>query len=521
MQKQPRRTLVLLFATVLAGLFILQFGTFIDRATPALIDDHDILYPLGDQPTATLHEIWTDLKNTDEYQELANSGSATRFRPAFYPLKSIKTYLLGSNIRLWYIANFLLYLGTTTLLFSLVLRTFGIPSALVFAALYLGHKSWADIFPRLGPVEIECILVGTFLIWLLWRWIEAGRASALWLAIPTALLFGATKEADSPMLIAIGGLLLVSGFLSGTKRMVSAGAVLVVTGAIVFAIMLRITATAGTGLVAPWGPLWSYRHHHNRDALAWLVLVPILVLAAAAIARRSGWLKMSRGELAALVLAALSVEVLRLTLYYISFSMTYGGQNDAIGMRYGYPLALMQGIVAAVVFGRLAKDGDRRVALLSGATAIGCFVAVLFANHGLFSPNTFATRDWWLRFNTDADNTVSEATRLLYEARKENRNPVLIATGPALEWEPKLSLILFLRRKMPDMVVYFDPNEQSSNALHYSKLSIKLGGTPLPPETRASLVERGCILVHVDEREAADPNCKVLNITTINGRPVP
>jgi hypothetical protein len=65
MQEQPRRALTLLFATVLAGLFLLQFGTFIDRATPALIDDHDILYPLGDKPTATLHEIWTDLKNTE------------------------------------------------------------------------------------------------------------------------------------------------------------------------------------------------------------------------------------------------------------------------------------------------------------------------------------------------------------------------------------------------------------------------------------------------------------------------
>ncbi|WP_314955515.1 hypothetical protein [Bradyrhizobium cosmicum] len=521
MHKQPHRTLILLFATVLAGLFILQFGTFIDRATPALIDDHDILYPLGDKSTATLHEIWTDLKNTDEYQELANTGSATRFRPAFYPLKSIKTYLLGSNIRLWYIANFLLYLGSTTVLFSLVLRTFGIPSALVFAALYLGHKSWADIFPRLGPVEIECILVGTFLIWLLWRWIETGRASALWLAIPTALLFGATKEADSPLLIAVGGLLLVCGFLSGTRRMVSAGVVLIATGAIVFAIMLRITATAGTGLVAPWGPLWSYRHHHSRDALAWLALLPIPVLAAAAIARRRGWLKMSRGELAALMLAALSVEVLRLTLYYISFSMTYGGQNDAIGMRYGYPLALMQAIVAAFVFGRLAKHGDRRVALLSGAAAIACVFAVLMVNRGLFSPYTLKARDWWLQFNTDANTTISEAARLVYEARKENKDPVLIATGPALEWEPKLSLILFLKRKMPDMVVYFDPNEQSSNALYYSKLSIKLGGTPLPPEMRASLAARGCIVVHVDERESADPVCKVLNITTITGRPAP
>lgn len=522
MSKQSCRTLTLLFATVLAGLFILQFGTFIDRAMPALIDDHDILYALGDKPTATLNEVWTDLKNTDEYQELANNGSATRFRPAFYPLKSIQTYLWGSNIRLWYIANFLLYLGTTTLLFSLILRTFGIPSALVFAALYLGHKSWADIFPRLGPVEIECILVGTLLIWMLWEWIETGKKSALYLAIPTALLFGAMKEADSPLLIAVGGLLLVCGFLVDKRRMVSSGAILLVAGAIVFAIMLHITAgAASAGLVSPWGPLHSYLNHRRHDPIAWLVIIPLAALAAASLARRHTALKISGTELAALALASVSVELMRIGLYYISFSMTYGGVNDAIGMRYGYPLALMQAIVAAIVLGRLAKDGGRTIARLSGGAAIACFLAVLLINKGLFSPYTLKTRDWWLQFNTDADNVVSEAARLLYEARKEDKNPVLIATGPALEWEPKLSLLLFLKRKMPDTVVYFDPNEQSSNAPYYGKMSIKLGGTPLPPEMRASLAARDCIVVHVDERDAADPDCKVLNITTIAHRPAP
>jgi hypothetical protein len=522
MPKQSCRALALLFASVLAGLFILQFGTFIDHATPSLIDDHDILYPLGDKSTATLQEIWTDLKNTDEYQELATKGAATRFRPAFYLFKSVQTYLFGSNIRLWYIANFLLYLGTTTLIFSLVLRTFGIPSALLFAAFYLGHKSWADIFPRLGPVEIECIMVGTPLIWLLWRWIETGRTSALYLAIPTALLFGAMKEADSPLMIAIGTLLLVCGLLSGVRRVAAAGAVLLVTGAIVLAIMLRITAgAANAGIVSPWGPWQSYQDHRSTDALAWLVLIPIPVLTAAMIARGFNRLKMSWGELAALTLASLSVEILRLTLYYISYSMTYNGANDAIGMRYGYPLALMQALVAAVVFGRLAKAGGRRISPLLGGIAIACCLAVLTINKGLFSPYTLKTRDWWLQFNTDADNAVSEAARLLLEARKADKNSVLIATGAALEWEPKLSLIMFLKRRMPDTVVYFDPGEKSVNAEYYGKLSVKWGGTPMSPELRASLPARGCVDVHVDDREYSNPDCKVLNITTIANRPAP
>src|SRR5262249_44385383 len=149
-------------------------------------------------------------------------------------------------------------------------------------------------------------------------------------------------------------------------------------------------------------------------------------------------------ELVALLIASLSVEVMRLMLYYISFSMTSAGHNDAIGLRYGYPLALMQALVAAVVFGRLAARGDWIVSKASQAVAIACCLAVLAVNHGLFSLYVLESRDWWLRFNTEADTTVSEAARLLFEARKDDRNPILIATGPALEWEPKLSLILFL-----------------------------------------------------------------------------
>lgn len=521
MPKQSSQTLTLAFAVLLAGLFLLQFGSFIDRATPSLIDDHDILYPLGDQPTATLHDIWTDLKNTDEYQELATNGAATRFRPAFYIFKSIQTYLWGANIRLWYIANFLMYLGTTTLLFALILRTFGVPSALVFAVLYLGHKSWADIFPRLGPVEIECILVGTFLIWMLWRWIESNDRTALYLSVPTTLLFGAMKEADPVLLVAAGGLLLVCGFLAEKRRLMFAGFVLLSIGCLVFIVLLRFTVGAtSAGFVSPSGPLHSYLSHRGRDPTSWLVVLLLVTLAAVAWRRRSTALRMSKGELAALALATVSMELMRLTLYYISFSQTYGGYNDAIGLRYGYPLALMQALVAAVVLGRLAGESDRGISASSKVVAIACCLALLVANKGAFAASTLKARDWWLQFNSDADRVVSEVARRLLQARGANKNPVLIATGPDLEWEPKLSLILFLKRKMPDTVVYFDPNERSVNPEHYSILSIKLGGTPLSPEVRASLPARGCVDVHVDDRAYTNPNCDVLNITMAS-RPSP
>ncbi|MBR0787775.1 hypothetical protein JQ631_01765 [Bradyrhizobium manausense] len=525
MQNKKHRILTMLAAIVLGGLFIFHFGTFVDRAQPALIDDHDILMPLGieGQPTAPLRDIWADLTNTDEYREIAQTGKSGRFRPAYYPLRAIETYLWGANIRLWSIARFGLYASTTVVIFSLFLRTFGLASGLVFVAFYLGHKSWADIFPRLGPVEIQCVLVGTLLVWLLWRWIEKGRSFALYFAIPTALLFGAMKEPDPLLLIASGGLLLVCGFLSETKRMVSGGAILLASGAVVFVIFLRITLGAtSTGIVSPSGPWKSYLEHRGEDALSWVVLVPVLVVGLAMVARALNRFKMSWGELLALLLALLSIEVMRLALYYISFSMTFDGYNDAIGMRYGYPLALMQSLVAAVVLGRLATGGGEAfVSRTSRTVALCCFLAVLILNHGLFSPYLLRNRDWWLKFNTDTSTAITEAARLLAEARRENKNPVLIATGPSLEYEPKLSLILFLKRKMPDTVVYFDPDEKTINAEAYRAKSIEWGGTPLSPEVRASLAERGCVDVHIDDREYSNPSCKVLNILNIASRPAP
>ena len=151
-----------LFALLVVGTFLYQLGGFVDRAVPALVDDHDIIYRLGPSPTASLIDTWNDLKATDEYQELVKHGKAARFRPAHYPLKSLQTYLFGDNIRLWYLANFAMYAGTAILLFWLALETFGIASAVVFGVFYFAHPAWSDILPRLGPVEIDCLLFGAF-----------------------------------------------------------------------------------------------------------------------------------------------------------------------------------------------------------------------------------------------------------------------------------------------------------------------------------------------------------------------
>lgn len=93
-----------LFALLVTSILLFHFGGFIDGVSPSLIDDHEILWPLSTNSTATAAQVWADLKNTDEYQEIRESGRAHRFRPAFYPIRSIQIYLWGGNTRLWYIS---------------------------------------------------------------------------------------------------------------------------------------------------------------------------------------------------------------------------------------------------------------------------------------------------------------------------------------------------------------------------------------------------------------------------------
>jgi hypothetical protein len=144
-------------------------------------------------------------------------------------------------------------------------------------------------------------------------------------------------------------------------------------------------------------------------------------------------------------------------------------------------------------------------------------VAMIVMNKGLLSPYTLASRDWWLKFNADAESAIDQAAVALFEARKEGKNPILLATGPTLDWEPKLSIILFLRRKMPDSVVYFNRDEPSINPEYYSRVSEKFGGTPMTPEERPALLARGCIDVHVDDGAPyTNPNCQVLAISKVN-----
>jgi hypothetical protein len=471
---------------------------------------------LGSSPTASLADIWNDLKATDDYQQIAKAGKATRFRPAHYPLKSLQIYLFGDNIRLWYIANFAMYIGTATVLFALALETFGIASAVVFGVFYFAHPAWSDILPRLGPVEIDCILFGTILIWLSWRGIRDHRWTYLISAIPAALFFGALKESNSVFLIALGGLVLVCGTIVAHRRMMLAGLIAAISGLIVLAALFHFTSTATSGLVPFDAPLRSYLRHSVRDRTFWLTFVLLGLLARVAKVRAAGLVKIDRAELAALLLAVVSIEALRFTIFYITYSVSYDSGLDVIQMRYGYPMFVVMPIVAAIVFGRvaaLASEGSRRAV---NALALGCAIAMLVINQGFLAQLDLGIRDKWAAFNRGAETAIRKTADLLTTAREQGRNPIVLVTGPAIEWEPQLSLILFLRHRMPDTPVYFDADEPSVAAGYYSNVSVQFGGHPLTEAEIKKLRPDQCIELHVDVVPYKNDRCTSLSIVKLN-----
>jgi hypothetical protein len=397
-----------------------------------------------------------------------------------------------------------------------VLETFGIASAIVFGVFYFAHPAWSDILPRLGPVEIDCILFGTILIWLLWRGIRNHRWIYLVSAIPAALLFGALKEANSAFLIALGGLVLVCGMLVAHRRMILAGLIAVISGVIVFAALFHFTSTATSGLIPLDAPLRSYLRHSVRDRTFWLTFVLLALLARVAKVRAAGLVKIDRAELTALLLAVLSIEALRFTIFYITYSVSYDGGIDVIQMRYGYPMFVVMPIVAAIVFGRvaaLAVEGARRSV---NALALGCVIAMLVINQGFLAQLDLERRDKWAAFNRGAETAIRKTADLLTTAREQGRNPTVVVSGPEIEWEPQLSLIVFLRHRMPDTPVYFDADEPSSSKEYYSNVSEQFGGHPITDAEIRKLGPDQCIELHVDIVPYQNPRCTSLSIVKTN-----
>jgi hypothetical protein len=266
---------------------LLLTGSQIVHANWGLIDDHQVFTFLGSDLKLPASEIWSTLLSKTEVGQLQG-----RFRPTYYVITLVETWLLGPDVHLWYARNsvcFALFLSALWWTMSRhVVAWLG--GALIAGIALL--PLWADVWSRLGPSEIYgAAFVGIMLFAadaVLFSEREAVRRGAVMVLSLAAMVLAGLKETFIPL--AAGGTAFVL-ILAGIERKLSfrliAVAALAVSAA-VFAIGIvvvkELSAAAGVdfyGKAAGPGTTILHALLGIFDALLrtwWVFVLPIALL---------------------------------------------------------------------------------------------------------------------------------------------------------------------------------------------------------------------------------------------------
>ncbi|MDT4740694.1 hypothetical protein [Bradyrhizobium sp. WYCCWR 12699] len=515
------RAALLILAILLMACLAKIVLPMIDQAKPSLVDDHDIVFALDGGSTVSLRSIGTWLAQTPEYRELLESGKTTRFRPGYYVLKAIEIYAWGDNMRLWYLFRYVADIGTTMLIAALFLRTFGLPSAVAFILLYMGHQSWSDLIPRLGPTEFQGNCAAALVVWSAWKYATDDNSGkyVLWLLAMASFLFSILKEVNSLYLLEASVLAISCGLFLQAPRLVRLGLLSGLIACAVFAFLLMTVRETSSALTLK-GAISDFRMHLRGDQvfrIIGLVTAVLMVILLAIDFIRKG--QADRRHYA-LLLLVLALEPTRLATYFLTHPIAGVDGFDALSMRYAFPFVLMQALAIALVVGVLSE----RLAILSipkiwanasiGAMLSSAIVlAVLVSNQGILHPMVKQSVDLWRQFNSDADQAIKDVGHKLVERRLAGGNPALFVSGPTPGiWEPALALALYLKLRLSGTPVYADITGVSDIEHDYAVyLLTRYGAWPISGEETQKL-KANCIEVHVDIRRIANSKCDIIQI---------
>jgi len=123
-----------------------------------LQDDHEIVDTLGPSQNLKISEFWDALLET----EIANPGTALRFRPTYSVLRLSEIFLWGASPFNWYLFRMILFSFFILLSWLIADKYVGVAAGLLFALYILSFEFWRDVMARLGPQE-NYAAVGTAL----------------------------------------------------------------------------------------------------------------------------------------------------------------------------------------------------------------------------------------------------------------------------------------------------------------------------------------------------------------------
>jgi hypothetical protein len=118
------------------------------------VDDHEIVRFLGPDRALRLNEILPLLREL----EPARPGVDTRYRPSYYVIRVLETYLWGDAPATWYAARIAMFGGTLALFWRVLARWIGLLPAGIFIMYALTYRPWMDVWCHLGPSEAYALL---------------------------------------------------------------------------------------------------------------------------------------------------------------------------------------------------------------------------------------------------------------------------------------------------------------------------------------------------------------------------
>jgi hypothetical protein len=124
------------------------------RAQWSVFDDHEIMWFMGSADRLSITQIVPRLMLT----EVGPGSDLPRFRPAYYTLRLIETWLWGKQPALWYGFHLLILAFFITVVWYVAESRIGWLAAGLLAFYTLTFLFWSGIFSALGPGETYATL---------------------------------------------------------------------------------------------------------------------------------------------------------------------------------------------------------------------------------------------------------------------------------------------------------------------------------------------------------------------------
>lgn len=404
-----------------------------------IIDDHEIMWFLGDDGRLGLSEVYPLLKET----EIGHYGNYPRFRPSYYVLRLIEAVVWGDNPMLWYgfrVWIVFFFISSFWLLLSRHINYFTAGLLVIYTITY---TYWIDIFCRLGPAEVYATFgVALFLLGLdsAYRNITSTPA---WVAMLAGFIFA--SGAKENFLILLAPMIIIFGWATW-KRKQSVVALITIAISIAWSFwiagaVLNYIRDAGkdvysqsTNIYDRFNDLFQSLHRNDLEALlAFFVFYIIL------------WLvfRKSQPELARISKIA-GGGFLTLTALYLSQAYFYNGQwptnnrYDFPGMLY-FPLAICLNLwYIQKLSHQINRLKPYRIIILAASILFGIGMVLNHIGEARFIVKSSIS-------NWERSNKFSEKlNRLVHLSTEYPTFAIVFQTDDYLDYEPVFSYPRFL-----------------------------------------------------------------------------